>query len=525
MELINETIGRYTTREFDRYGSNEALFYVEDGRRFTFKNLNFQINMIAKSLISIGIKKGDHIALISCNSPEWIEVFLAIVRIGAVCVCINYKSTEDEIDYMLKKSKSTILIVSEKDMMEKVDVDKFTSLKIILKMKTLYTLSFVMSQLKRVLDEELETYINAVDPSDMAAILYTSGTTGNPKGSVYNHRALLNGPLSFAKNYKYTTEDTILAALPLNHILGGLYTAFLGLFTGCKIVLLRSFKTRDVLEEIQKERCTGFHGVPTMYQYLLNQYKKYDLTSLRVGMIAGAVSSPTLIKDIIEKLGIHELNNTFGQTETLGVTQTPIKSIDDPKINTAGKAVEHVEIKICDIETGEELPANEKGELYVKSDYAMTEYYEDKEFTKKTIIDGWVHTGDVASIDEEGYLSIKGRIKDIIIKGGENISPSDIEHCLLKMPGIDTVVVVGVPDYTLGEEVFAFVKTTGECEIFEKDVLDYLSGKIAKYKFPRYIEFVNIFPMTSTGKIKRNILKELAEHKVKNSIITEVAVD
>lgn len=524
MKLINETVGEYTERIFNKYSDNEALYYVEDGRRFTFGKLNHEIDMIAKSLISVGIKKGDHIALISCNSPEWLIVFLAILKIGAVCVCINYQSTEAEIDYMLKKSKSTILVVSEKDMIEKVDVEKFTCLKIILKMKTLFTLAFVMSQLKSVLNDELDEIRKSVVPEDIAAILYTSGTTGNPKGSVFTHRSILNGPLSFVEHFKYTPDDTILAALPLNHILGGLYTAFLGLFIGSKVVLMRKFKTGEVLDTIEKERCTGFHGVPTMYQYLLNKCGSYDISSLRVGMIAGAVSSPTLMKEILEKLNIHELNNTFGQTETLGVTQTPVCNVDDPKINTAGKAVDYVQMKICDLETGEDLPPNTKGELYVKSPYTMIKYYEDPETTSKVICDGWVGTGDVALIDEEGYLSIKGRIKDVIIRGGENIAPTDIEETLIKHPLIDTVIIVGVPDKRLGEEIYAFVRTTKNSNLTDENIFEFLSGKIAKYKFPKYIEFVDSFPLTSTGKIKRNILKEFATEKVKSGALEEVAV-
>jgi len=525
MKIINETVGEYSDKIFNRYKDNEALYYVEDGRRFTFGNLNHEVDMIAKSLISVGIKKGDHIALISCNSPEWLIVFLAILKIGAVCVCINYQSTEEEIDYMLKKSKSTILVVSEKDMIEKVDVEKFSSLKIILKMKTLFTLAFVMSQLKRVLDDELQEKRKAVSPDDVATILYTSGTTGNPKGSVYNHRAILNGPLSFIEHFRYTEDDTILAALPLNHILGGLYTAFLGLLNGSKIVLMRKFKTEQALKAIEEEKCTGFHGVPTMYQYLLNRYSNYDISSLRVGMIAGAVSSPTLMKEIMQKLKIHELNNTFGQTETLGVTQTPIFDVNNPKINTAGKAVDYVQMKICDIDTGEELSSNTKGELYVKSPYTMIEYYEDSKSTNETIFDGWIRTGDVAVIDEDGYLCIKGRIKDVIIRGGENISPTDIEEKLVKYPAIDTAIVVGVPDERLGEEIFAYVRTVEGENITEKDILDFLSGKIAKYKFPKYIQFVNEFPLTSTGKIKRNILKEKAVEEIKGQSGLEAAVN
>lgn len=524
MELINETIGSYTTKIFNEFADKEAIFFVEDGRRFTFNELNYEVDMIAKSLISIGIKKGDHVALLSCNSPEWIIVFLATLKIGAVSVCLSYSSTEDEIDYMLKQSESTILIVSDKDMIEKVDLEKFTYLKITIKMKTLFNLGLIMSQMKKVLNDELIAISNNVSANDIATILYTSGTTGNPKGIMFNHRAVLNGPLSFIKNFKYTSEDSILVTLPLNHILGGKYTALLGLLAGSKIVLMKKFKTSVALKTIESERCTGFHGVPTMYQYLLNNHSAYDISSLRVGMIAGAVSSETLMKDIMEQLHISELNNTFGQTETLGVTQTTVYDKNDPKINTVGKPVDNVKIKICDSETGEKLPYNTEGELYVKSSYSMLGYYNNPIATSITMVDNWIRTGDVAFIDEEGYLSIKGRLKDLIIRGGENISPADIENHLIKHSKIENAIIVGVPDKTLGEEIFAFIKVVEGFTLTREEIFECLSGKISKYKFPKYIEFIDAFPLTSTGKIKRNSLKEIAISIIEHSL-NEVAVN
>ncbi|WP_297428079.1 class I adenylate-forming enzyme family protein [Clostridium sp.] len=525
MELINETIGAYTTMIFNNFTEKEALVYVEDRRRYTFEKLNHNIDMIAKGLISIGVKKGDHVALLACNSPEWIIVFLATLKIGAVCVCLSYSSTEEEIDYMLKQSESRILIVDDKEMIEKVDLEKFTYLKITLKMKTLFNLGLIMSEMKGVLDDELIAISNSVLPNDMATILYTSGTTGNPKGIMFNHSAVLNGPLSFNENYHYTSKDTILVSLPLNHILGGKYTALLGLLAGSKVVLLKKFKTDVALQAIEKEKCTGFHGVPTMYQYLMSKCDSYDLSSLRVGMIAGAVSSENLMREIMERLHITELSNTFGQTETLGVTQTPVFDKNDPKINTVGKPVAHVEIKVCDIETGEILPPNTEGELYVKSAYSMLGYYNNPMATNITMVDNWIRTGDVALIDEDGYLSIKGRRKDIIIRGGENISPTDIENHLIMHSEIQNAIVVGIPDEILGEEIFAFVKVTKTSTITKEDILKFLYGKVSQHKLPKYVEFIDSFPLTSTGKIKRTVLKQIATQRINPNVLAEVAVN
>lgn len=525
MSLLNETIGSYTNKIFKKFEDNEALVYVEDNRRFTYKELNYEVDMIAKSLISIGVKKGDHIALLSSNSPEWIIVFLATLKIGAVSVCLSASSTEEELDYMLKQSDSTILIVSDKEMIEKVDLDKFDYLKITLKMKTLFNLGYIISRMQTVSDDDFMRVVNDVLPNDIATILYTSGTTGNPKGIMFNHSAVLNGPISFGKNYKYNSNDRILVTLPLNHILGGKYTAILGLLFGSTIVLMEKFKTTVALETIERERCTGFHGVPTMYQYLINKCSSYDLSSLRVGMIAGAVSSETLMKDIMEHLHVTELSNTFGQTETLGVTQTPIYDKNDPKINTVGKPVEHVLIKICDSKTGKELPPNTEGELCVKSPYSMVGYYNNPIATIAAVKDNWVHTGDIAFIDEDGYLSIKGRLKDVIIRGGENISPTDIENHLIKHEQIETAIIVSIPDETLGEEIVAFIKVKKSSLLTKTDIFEFLSGKISKYKFPKYIEFIDTFPLTSTGKIKRNSLKQIAIERINPSVLAEVAIN
>lgn len=525
MILLNESIGNYASNIFTKFQDKDAIVNINDGRRYTYKKLSYEIDIIAKSLLSMGITKGDHVALMSCNSPEWIIVFLATVKIGAVSVWLNYSSTQDEIDYMLKQSNSEILIVSDKNMVESINLNKFNYLKIILKMKTLFNLEFIMSHIKQISNEQLREAESKVSGSDTATILYTSGTTGKPKGVSFTHFAVLNGVRSHISNFGYTEKDRILVTLPLHHIMGGKYTALLGLISGCTLILLEKFSTKTALQSIENEKCTAFHGVPTMYQYLLNKCEGYDLSSLRVGMIAGAFSSETLMKEIMDHLHITQLFHTFGQTETLGVTQTATYDKNDSKINTVGKPVDHIEIKICNSKTLEPLPPNTEGELLVKTPYGMTEYYNNPIATNNTIIDGWIRTGDTAYIDDDGYLSIKGRLKDIIIRGGENVSPSDIENTLMKHPKIETAVVVGVPDEILGEEIFAFIKLSENSILTNDEIISYLNGKIAKYKFPKYIKFISSFPLTSTGKIQRTILKKIALNKLNENIIGEIAIN
>lgn len=471
--------------------------------------------MIAKCFISLGIKKGDHIALLSCNSPEWLIVYLAGLKIGAVLVCLDYTSTEKELEFTLKHSDSSILIVSDKDMIEKVDVDKFKFLKTTIKMKTLFNLGFIISEIKKVSDQELLEASNKVQPDDFASIIYTSGSTGKPKGVVHTQSAILNGALSHINNFQYSNKDKILVSVPLHHILGGYYTAILGLLAGSTLVLMKKFKTSTALKIIEKEKCTGFHGVPTMYQYFIENHHEYDIYSLRVGMIAGAFCSESLLKNIFEQLNITQLNHTYGQTECLGVTQTPIYSPDNEHLLSVGKAVDYVQIKIIDIYNGNEMPPNTSGELCVKSPYIMSEYYKDLDKTNSTLVDGWIHTGDIAQIDESGYLSIKGRLKDIIIRGGENISPLEIEECLNNSPKIDSSIALGVPDNIMGEEIFLFVKAKKNYNISKNDITDFILKNLSKYKCPKYIEFLEDFPLTSNGKIHKNILKELALSKIK----------
>lgn len=524
MNIINETIGSYMDKIFEKFKNKEALVYVDDKRHYTYEELKIRVNMIAKNMMFIGVKKGDHVALLTYNSPEWMIVFLATVKIGAILVCLNYSSTEEELDFILRQSDSKILIASDEDTIEKIDLNKFAYLEKVIRMKTLFNLCITMPQFRRVSSDEFLNTINNVFADDMSMIINTSGTTGKPKLAIFSHKAVLNGVLSFAENYSYTSKDRILCTLPLHHILGGNYTAFLGLLIGSTIVLMKKFRTSVALEAIQNEKCTGFHGVPTMYQYLLNKCGSYDLSSLRIGMIAGAFSSKTLIKDIMEKLHILEVCNAFGQTETLGITQTIICNANDPKLKTVGKPVEHVELKICDQTTGEKLSLNTEGEIYVKSPYCMHEYYNNPLATSETVKDGWIRTGDIGFIDDDGYLSIKGRIKDVIIRGGENISPTDIEVHLIKHPSIENAIVVGVPSEVLGEEIFAFVKVKNSIALKEDDIFNFLSGKISKYKFPKYIEFVDSFPLTSTGKIKLVELKRIATEKVEGNTLTEIGI-
>ena len=294
--------------------------------------------------------------------------------------------------------------------------------------------------------------------------------------------------------------------------MGCILTAILILTVGGTLVVIKRFQTKKVLQIIQDEKCTGFNGVPTMYKFMLNYSSDYDVSSLRKGMIAGSYCSPKLMKKIMKDLNMHELSTIYGQTEAMGITQTIISDKKEYRLKTVGKPIYGVEAKICDIETGNELMQGETGELCIRSEYLMLGYYKNEEETNKTVRDGWLHTGDIAQINKDGYIILKDRLKEIIIRGGENISPLEIEETLMQYDKIEDVVVIGVPDNVMGEEIFAYVKPKDN-SLTKDEIYSYSLKNLAKYMKPKYIEFINEFPVTSSGKVKKFILKEQAKYK------------
>lgn len=524
MNLKHETINNYFERKINKYGNNEALILPEENKRYTYKDIKTYVNNIAKTFLTLGIKKGDHIAVYSHNSPEYILLTLGIMKIGGIVVGLNNDYNRVELNSTLYHSDAVLLITTNEnssivqDIRDTISKNKeneyFPFLKAILSVEELFSLSNILSQIDFVSNRELDNVSKEVVPEDIAMMFYTSGTTAMPKAVIQTHESILNGIRSFAKNFKYDENDKIFSALPLFHMMGYEYTSLLALSSGSSVVFTKKFKTSMALEIIQKEKCTSFHGVPTMYQFFLSKYTSYDISSLKKGFIAGASCSKDLLNSLRNELGIEDIFVGYGQTETLGVTQTRISDSDEKKVTTVGKPVAYNKLKVVNPSNfSEELQNNEKGLIFVNSPFIMKGYYKEPEKTKATIIDGWVNTGDLGYLDNDGYLVISGREKDIIIRGGENISPIEIEEVLLKHPAIKNAAVIGVPDDLLGEEICAFLILEKDQQISEKEIQSYVLNNLAKYKKPKYVRFIDKFPLTSSNKIKKNELKSMFVNK------------
>lgn len=524
-----------------RFGDREALIFPKRQETYTFIQIMEESKVLAKGLLSLGVKKGDHLAILALNSPEWVILELAAARIGAVLVCINTASTKSELSFVLKQSESSLLFLmggfKGVNFIEnltqlipqlltcepgKLKSDEFPCLRTVVilddsKLKGAYefeALKAFGAKVDKALLTEAGKKITAEEPLN---IFYTSGTTGNPKGVVLSHFANVNNALVSGERMEYDEEDRVLLCLPLFHVIGFVLSTFAGLLYGASVVIAERFETKKALSFIEEESCTVFNGVPSMFQFMLNNdLEEYDLSSLSKGFIAGACCSNELMRRIMEDLGIETIANLYGQTEAIGITQ--ISAFDDRecRLHSIGRPLPGVEIKVIDMTNGEEVFAGEKGELLVKSVYIMNGYYRNQEATDSTLDkEGWLHTGDLVSVNEEGFIHIEGRIKDIIIRGGENISPAEIENVLKHHDGIFDAAVIAVPDELLGEEICAFIIPSQGYLLNAEEIREFAAKHLAKFKVPKYIKTVKEFPVTSSGKVKKAVLRE----QVKNEFV------
>lgn len=539
--FVNDTLGSYIDKICDNYGNSEAFVFPSMNIRYSYKQFQELSNKLAKGLIALGIKKGDHIAILELNSPIWIALQIAAAKVGCIMVCFNTGYTASELEYVLNHSESTLLLLSSgykrnsfidnlKELCPELDACEPCMLKSkrIPKLKTVVmidnkeyngTLTIdMLIKLGNIIDDyTLNNFTAEIDCQDVVNIQYTSGTTGNPKAVMSTHFSVINNALVSGRKLNYSTDDKVLLCLPLFHVIGYVLSALSGLFYGSTIVLVERFETEAVLHYIEKENCTVFSGVPSMFMFMLNHENldSYNITSLSKGFIAGSCCSKELMLDIIKKLGITELANVFGQTEAIAVTQTCYTDSLDQRLCTIGKPLDGVESKVIDIVTGENVGINQAGELCIKTVYLMKGYYKDTEATLKAVDkNGWLHTGDLAVIDDSGYIRIIGRAKDMIIRGGENISPVDIENHLRLFDGISDAAVVGIPDKLLGEEIFAFIIKEPSAQFTFVEVQNFLNKRLARFKIPKFFYFIDSFPVTSSGKVRKFALKEVAVKKL-----------
>lgn len=537
-EIVHKTIGELLDETAEKFPAKEAVVYVEQNLRYTYREFQDVCNTVAKGLMSMGVKKGDHIAIWASNKPEWVITQYASAKIGAVLVTVNTSYQSQELEYLLKQSDSTTLLLMEefkgvsyldifKDICPEVteqlpgelSSSRFPKLKNIVFLgdepqSGMYTWHHLLRAGAEISDEALQEIQQSLAPDEVINMQYTSGTTGFPKGVMLTHSNIINNAINVAECQCLTDADKICIPVPFFHCFGCVMGTLAAVATGATMVPLVTFDPLLVLKAVEQEKCTALYGVPTMFIAELNhpQFHDYDLSSLRTGIMAGSTCPTEVMKKVVHEMGAREITIAYGQTEASPViTQTRSDDSIERRVSTVGRALENVEVKIIDPTTGESVPNGVQGELCTRGYLVMKGYYKMEEQTLSAIdSDSWLHTGDLATMDDEGYLQITGRLKDMIIRGGENIYPREIEEFLYTHPKIFDVQIVGVPDEKFGEQVAAFIKVKEGEKLSAEEVKNYCNGKISRFKIPYYVEIVEEYPMTASGKIQKFKLKEYA---------------
>ena len=515
--LLDETIPQNLARTVAAHGDRDALVSVEQGLRYTYTEFAAEVDLLARGLMAIGVAQGDRVGIWSPNYAEWVLVQYATARIGAILVTINPAYRSSELEYVLNQSQISVLVAVEsfltsdyRSMIEDV-WDRVPAERVI------YLHTDGWRELREaagaVPAEQLEQRCAQLQPDDPINIQYTSGTTGFPKGATLSHRNILNNGLFIGEACKYTELDRVCIPVPFYHcfgmVLGNLACTTHG---SAMVIPAAGFDPAATLRTVSGERCTSLYGVPTMFIAELGDpnLDSYDLSSLRTGIMAGSPCPIEVMRQVVDQMNMSEVTIAYGMTETSPVsTQT---SADDPlekRVTTVGRVHPHVEIRIVDPESGRTVPRGTSGEFLTRGYSVMLGYWNDPERTAEAIDDdGWMHTGDLAVMDDEGYVNIVGRIKDMIIRGGENVYPREIEEFLYSHPDIVEVQVIGVPDARYGEQIMAWVQLRDGATTSTDDIKAFCRGTIAHYKVPHYIKFTDAFPMTITGKIQKFKMRE-----------------
>ncbi|OED34446.1 AMP-binding protein [Chromatiales bacterium (ex Bugula neritina AB1)] len=522
-ELLEETIDQNLKRTVARWPDREAIVVRHQSVRWSYREFDLQIDQVAKGLIALGIERGDRVALWSPNRIEWVLIQYATARIGAIMVCVNPAYRTVELKYVLQQSGARMIATAPqfKTSNYKAQIAEVHPELPDLEHTVIFGESSWDAMLKAgnaIEDKVVATRAASLSNTEAINIQYTSGTTGLPKGATLTHRNILNNGFFVAEGCGYTHEDRVCIPVPLYHCFG-MVMGNIGSTThgACMVFPGESFEPRSVLETVAEERCTSLYGVPTMFiaQMAQADFDSFDLGSLRTGIMAGSICPIEVMKQVIERMHMDGVTICYGMTETSPVsTQTAADDSLQHRTSSVGRVHPHVEIRIANPETNETVNRGESGEFQTRGYSVMQGYWNDPEKTAAAIDEeGWMHTGDVAVMDEDGYIDITGRIKDLIIRGGENISPREIEDYLFTSKEVADVQVVGVPDTKYGEEVCAFVRAADGEAPTEASIREFCVGNIAHFKVPRYVVVVDEFPMTVTGKIQKYRLREIAEEK------------
>ena len=546
MQLFERTLGDWLEYWATKTPDKEYIIYSDRNLRFTWKTFNQRVDEMAKGLIDIGVKKDSKVGIWATNVPDWLTILYACAKIGAVCVTVNTNYKQAELEYLCKHSDMHTLCiidgVRDGDFIGMVNTmlpelkhcergklksKEFPCMKNIVyigqeKQRGMYTTAELLLLGKNLENNQFNLMKSKVTCHDVVNMQYTSGTTGFPKGVMLTHYNITNNGFLTGEHMKFTAEDKLCCCVPLFHCFGVVLASMNVLTHGCTQVMVEQFNPLLVLASIHKERCTALYGVPTMFIAELNHpmFDLFDLTSLRTGIMAGSLCPIELMKRVEDKMNM-KMTSVYGLTEASpGMTATRIDDPFEVRSQTVGREFDFTEVKVIDPETGQECPIGVQGELCNRGYNTMKGYYKSPEATKEVIDkDGFLHTGDLGIKDKNGNFTITGRIKDMIIRGGENIYPREIEEYLYQMKGIKDVQVAGIPSKRYGEIVGAFIILEDGVSLDEIDVRDFCKNKIARYKIPKHIFFLDEFPMTGSGKIQKYKLKDIAlEYCKKNHI-------
>jgi fatty-acyl-CoA synthase len=537
-KLLRITLGDLLDEVASKFPENEALVDIPKGKRYSYEEFLKVVNQMAKGLLRLGVKQGERLALWAPNLSEWIITEFAIGKIGAVLISVDTNYQLQQLEYLLRQSDSRSLIMTEglkgSEYIEMIrqlcpevnhsipgqlNCDTLPELKnLILISNRAYPGMLNWGEIpdmgKDVPDSMLAERQSSCHDDDVVTIIYTSGTTGTPKGVMSTHFGIINNSVATAENQKLTEKDRLCLSVPLFLMFGCITITLTAVSKGATLVIpSKTFDTRSILEAIEKERCTAVYGSPNTFIGLMEdlQYQTFDIKSLRTGFMGGALCPGEVMKKVMEDMGVREIVIGYGQTEASGlITET---HPDDPlelRFSTLGRPLPNVEVKIVDTKTGEEVPTGVIGEICSRG-FNMKGYYKMPAATANTIdSEGWLHTGDLGTMDNEGYVRTTGRLKEVINRGGRMIYPTEIEEILFSHPKILNAQVFGVPNKKIGEEVAAWIKLEEEATATEDDIIQYCKRRLPDSHIPRYVKFVKEFPMTPSGKVQKFKMREVA---------------
>ncbi|WP_404351995.1 AMP-binding protein [Phycicoccus jejuensis] len=515
--LLEQTIGDALDATVERFGDREALVDRAQDVRMTWSELGEAVDRLARGLLASGLEKGDRVGIWAPNCAEWTLVQLATAKVGLVLVNINPAYRTHELTYVLRQAGIRVLVTAASfktsdyvAMVETARPECPALEQVVVIGRDSW--DALLAGADDVSPERLTMAQRDLDPYEPINIQYTSGTTGFPKGATLSHHNILNNGYLVGELCRYTEADRICIPVPFYHCFGMVMGNLAALTHGaCMVIPAPGFDPALTLAAVSEERCTSLYGVPTMFiaEWALPQFDSYDLSSVRTGIMAGSPCPASMMTKLIES-GIEEMTICYGMTETSPVsTQNRVDDTFEQKVNTVGSVHPHLEIKVVDPVTGETVPRGTPGEFCTKGYSVMLGYWEEPEKTAEVLVDGWMHTGDIAVMDDEGYVQITGRIKDMVIRGGENVYPREIEEFLYTHPDVLDAQVIGVPDEKYGEELCAWVRMRDGAEpLTVEAVREFCAGRLAHYKVPRYVKVVEEFPMTVTGKVRKVEMRE-----------------